>query len=687
MRSYPAAQIRNVGLFSHGGDGKTSLAEAMLFVSGATTRLGKVLDGTTVSDHDPDEIKRHSSISTSVIPIEYRDVKINVVDSPGYSEFIGEMLSAMRIVDCALILVDAHTSIEVGSDLMYRAAERAGIPRMVIVNKMDRENADFDTVVNELRSVWGNALVPLLLPIGREHDFRGVAGVLSRKASVYPNKGDPQYTEEQIPEELASDAERYRDLLTSLAAETDDDLTVKYLEGEELTHEELTAGLKAGILAGSIVPVVAASATSLVGVPQIMTALAEFAPSPAERPGSQELVADPDRPLSALVFKTVADPFVGKLSYFRVYSGTLKSDSQVRNPRTGHDERLGQVFFVRGHEQIGTDRLGAGDIGAVPKLAETVTGDTLCEPGSAEMLDTIHFPGAGYTASLRPKTKSDLDKMGSALSRMVEEDPTLHISRDPQSGETLVSGMGESHIQIMSERMERKFSVSVETGLPTVPYRETITSSARAEYKHKKQTGGHGQYGHVVLNIEPNPEQEFEFAHTVVGGAVPKNYFPAVEKGVQEALHEGLLAGFPVVNVRVTLTDGSYHNVDSSEMAFKLAASQAFKKGAAEAHPVLLEPVMEVSVAVPEQFMGDVMSDLNGRRARVEGMDPPEDGLTTVHAQAPLAEMQQYSSDLRAITQGRGSFAMEFSHYDEVPAHLTAHIVEAAKAHRETVAH
>ncbi len=695
MKTYPAAQIRNIGLFSHGGTGKTTLAEALLYSSGATSRLGKVLEGTTVSDHDPDEIKRHSSISLGLVPVEHKGCKINVLDCPGYSEFEGEMVSAMRVVDCAVILVDAHSTIEVGSDLKWRAAVKAGIPRIIVVNKMDRENADYYRVVEQMRAQWGSSVAPLLLPIGQEHGFEGVVDVLSRKAWVYPKKGERTYEEHPVPDELTEQLSRYADLLTELVAETDDDLTMRYLEGGELTLEELTKGLRAGILAGSIAPVVAASAGCLVGAPQLLDLLVDLAPSPVDRqetPTAGEeheegLRADPDGPLGMLVFKTLADPFVGKLSLFRVYSGTVRSDSHVENARTRDDERVGQVFFVRGKEQKVTDRVEAGDIGAVAKLAHTRTGDTLRAAGDNLELRGINFPEPSYTAALRPHTKADLDKMGTALHRMEEEDPTLHVSRDPGSGETLVRGMGESHVQTMVERVQRKFSVGVDVALPTVPYRETVMTPARSEYKHKKQTGGHGQYGHVVLEIEPNPDSEFEFHHAVVGGAVPRNFFPAVEKGVQEAMAEGVVAGFPVVNVKVTLKDGSYHAVDSSEMAFKLAASQAFKKGVADARPVLLEPVMELAVTTPEQFVGDVMSDLNSRRARVEGMEPGEDGTTVVRAHVPQAEVQRYSSDLRAITQGRGTFTLEFACYEEVPSHLTSHVVETARAHREAVAH
>ena len=696
MKTYPAAQIRNVGLFSHGGTGKTTLAEAMLYASGAISRLGKVTEGTTASDFDPDEVKRQTSISASLVPVEFNGYKLNVVDSPGYAEFTGEMVSAMRVVDCAIILLDAHSRIEVGTDLRFREATKAGVPRIAVVNKMDRENADFDAVMDQMRTDWGHSVVPLMIPIGREHDFEGVVDVIARKAYVYPKRGDLSFEERGIPSELAGSVDRYAEMVIELAAETDDNLTLKYLDGEGLSTEEIMDGTRAGVLAGSIVPVLAASGGCLTGVPQVLDALIKLAPSPLERPeqtipnngeDTWDIPADPSGPLASLVFKTLADPFVGKLSLLRVYSGTLSSDSHLTNARTGHDERIGQLLYLCGKEQKHADRIAAGDIGAVAKLGDTATGDTLCSSAHPLRLKDIAFPTPGYMAALRPRTTSDLDKMGNALNRMTDEDPTLHVSRDAQTGETLVSGMGDSHIQIMAERMQRKFGVGVETALPAVPYRETITISSRAEYKHKKQTGGHGQYGHVVLSIEPAEEQEFEFRSTVVGGAVPRNYFPAVEKGVHEAMQEGVVAGYPVVNIRVTLTDGSHHNVDSSEMAFMLAAAQAFRKGVSEARPVLLEPVVNLLIIVPELFVGDVMSDLNGKRARVDGMEPGDDGSTTIRAHAPLAEVQRYSSDLRAITQGRGSYTMEFVRYEEVPEHLMPHIVERARSHRELIAH
>lgn len=688
MKSYPASALRNIGLFGHGGTGKTSLVDGLLFAAGGASRLGRVTEGTSVSDYDPDEIKRRGSVNLTVVPIEYADHKINLLDTPGYAEFAGEVSCAVRAADCALVLVDAHAGIEVGSDVVFRQLRAAGLPTLLVVNKMDRENADFDAALEQMRSEWGHAVAPLLIPIGREHDFKGVVNVVTGRAWLY--SADGKASETAAPDHLRGQAAAYREQLMELAAEADDGLTEKYLGEGALTDDELHQGLVLGIAAGTISPVVAAAVPSLVGVSALLDVLVTYAPSPARRPvhgetdaGEVSLTPDPSGPLAALVFKTVADPFVGRLSYFRVYSGTVRSDSRVVNARTGHEERLGQVYLTRGKEQLPAQEVTAGDIGAVPKLSAVQTGDTLHGADNRLKLRGIEFPHPTYTASVRPKSKADLDKLGSALQRMVEEDPSLHLAKDPSSGETLVTGLGEAHIQMMAERMARKFGVQVEVGLPPVAYRETITHRSRAEYKHKKQTGGHGQYGHVVLEVEPNEEQEFEFRETVVGGAVPKQFFPAVEKGVQEALHEGLLAGHPIVNIRVTLVDGSYHPVDSSEMAFKLAAAQAFKKAALDAGPVLLEPIMETTVTVPDGCVGDVMSDFNSRRARVEGLDPRGEGMTAIRALVPQAEMLRFSGDLRAMTQGRGDFDMEFSGYEPVPAHIATHLTHGAEAHRE----
>ncbi len=690
MKTYPAEKIRNIGLFSHGGAGKTSLAEAMLFVSHATTRLGRVEEGNTVSDWDPDEIKRGISISASITPVEWRDHKINIIDAPGYADFLGEIQAAMRVCDLALILLDASAGVEVGTEQVWQLADEANRPRAVLINKMDRENANFEASLSAVQATIGGAAVPVQLPIGSEKDFKGVIDLLSRRAFLFSGAKDGVVTEADVPADLVDTAELLRTQLVEKICENDEELMVRYLEEEEIGVDELRHGLVQAIATGEAVPVFASAATAVKGVALLLNAIVDSFPAPGpvsatdSSGGTAELSPDPAGPLAALVFKTIADPYVGKLSFFRVYSGTMTSDTHVFNTSRAQDERIGQLHVMRGKEQIGVHEITAGDIGAVAKLQVTATGDTLSDHQQQFVLPGIAFPEPAYSAAVYPKTKSDLDKMGVAIQRLLEEDPTLHVSRDVQTGETLVSGLGESHVQIGLDRMARKFGVNVDIGLPQVPYRETISDPVKhVEYKHKKQTGGHGQYGHVFLDIEPIPEGEFEFQEKIVGGVVPKQFIPAVEKGVREALDEGLLAGYPVVHVRVTLTDGSYHNVDSSEMAFKIAAAQAFKKGALQAKPVLLEPVVLLRVTVPEAYMGEVMTDLNGKRGHLQGMAPNENGSTTIEALVPSAEVQRYATDLRSITQGRGSFHMEFHHYQPVPAHLTDGIVSEAKARQE----
>lgn len=690
MKTYPAEKIRNIGLFSHGGAGKTSLTEAMLFVSHATTRLGRVEEGNTVSDWDPDEIKRGISISASVAPVEWRDHKVNIIDAPGYSDFLGEIKAAMRVCDLALILIDASAGVEVGTEQVWQLADEANRPRAVMINKMDRENANFDASLSAVQETLGSAVVPVQLPIGSEKDFKGVIDLLSRKAYLFTGAKDGGVTEADIPGDLVDTVELLRTQLVEKICENDEELMLRYLEEDEIGVDELQRGLAQAIASGEAVPVFAGAATAVKGVSLLLDAIVDDFPSPqpvtAKTASGEtvELAPDPAGPLAALVFKTIADPYVGKLSFFRVYSGTMTSDSHVYDTTRGQDERIGQLHLLRGKEQISAHEITAGDIGAVAKLQMTGTGDTLSDQQHQIVLPGIAFPAPAYSAAVYPKTKSDLDKMGMAIQRLLEEDPTLHVTRDGQTGETLVSGLGESHVQIGLDRMARKFGVNVDIGLPQVPYRETISAPVKGvEYKHKKQTGGHGQYGHVIIDIEPVPDGEFEFQEKVVGGVVPKQFIPAVEKGVREALDEGLLAGYPVVHVRVTLTDGSYHTVDSSEMAFKIAGAQAFKKGALQAKPVLLEPVVLLQVSVPEAYMGDVMTDLNGKRGHLQGMVPGDNGLTTIEALVPSAEVQRYATDLRSITQGRGSFQMEFHHYQPVPAHLTENIVNEAKARQE----
>lgn len=686
MKTYKVDRIRNVGLFSHGGAGKTSLSEAGLFASGAINRLGRVDDGNTVSDWDPDEIKRGMSISASVVPVEWRDHKINFIDAPGYADFVGEMLSAMRVCDAALILMDASAGVEVGTEQAWRFAGKYQRPRAMLINKMDRENADFDRTLAEAQEHFGDVVVPALVPIGAEREFRGIVDVLENKAYGFPEDQTGEYPEIDMPDDLAVQVEEYRTQLIERICEVDEELTLRYLEDEEISVDELRSAMCQAFVNGMLVPVLAGSATSCRGTRLILDAIVDCFPPPsteeAMTPDGEvtQLEPDPEGPVAALIFKTVADPFVGKVSYFRVYSGSIKSDSHLQVVQKNASERIGQLHVMRGKEQIAASEVTAGDIGAITKLDSASTGDSLCDAKAPCTLAEIDFPDPAHHAAVFPHSKSDLDKMGTSIQRLIEEDPTLRVWRDPDTHETIVAGLGESHVQIALQRMARKFGVNVDIDLPKIPYRETITTPVKGvEYKHKKQTGGHGQYGHVFLDIEPYEDGDFAFEDTIVGGVVPKNYIPAVEKGLREALDEGILAGYPVMNVKVTLTDGSYHSVDSSEMAFKVAAQQAFRKGVAQANPTLMEPVMKMRITVPEAYMGDVMSDLNGKRGQVQGMDPRSSGFTTIEAFAPAAEIQRYASDLRSISQGRGYFSVEFSHYAAVPPHLTDSVIESAR--------
>ena len=694
MKAYNTAQLRNIGLFSHGGSGKTSLFEAMLFASKAINRMGQVNDGNTVSDYDPDETKRHISVQIAVAPVEWQDTKINVIDAPGYAEFSGEVKAAMRVVDTALLLVDASAGVEVGTEQMWRYADERGCPRLVFVNKMERENADFNMAFHSIQEVLGKKCAPVQLPIGSQQQFRGIIDLVTMKAYTFqPGDTSGKVTEGEIPEDQKEDAQRGREWLVEVVAETDDDLTMKYLEGEELTNEEIMGALKIGVRSGQVIPILCGSGIWNAGITQLLDALVAYTPSPSDMgdmtatnpANGQEVKLKPSdaSPLTALVFKTIRDQF-GRQTYVRVFTGSLRSDSQALNSTRNSEERIGQIYFVRGKEQIATQTLVAGDIGMIVKLAQTETGDTLCSPGTPLVVEPVAFPEPVFSASIAPRTKADMDKMGSSLHHLIEEDPTLRMGKDPVSGQVILSGMGESHVQIAADRMKRKFGVDVTIGLPIVPYRETITSKVeRAHYRHKKQTGGHGQFADVVLELEPLPEGEFEFDERIVGGAVPKNFIPAVEKGIRETLHEGVLAGYPVVQVKAVLYDGSFHPVDSSEMAFKLASSQAFRDGMQQGHPVLLEPIMTLHIQVPDNYTGDIMSDLNSRRGRVLGMNPQGNGFTVIEAHAPLSEVQRYVSDLRSVTQGRGTFSMEFDHYEAVPAHVADKVIEEARKHRE----
>jgi len=677
VKHYSADRIRNIGLFSHGGAGKTSLAEAMLHVSGATTRLGKVEDGNTVTDFDVDEIKRRMSISLALAPIEFDDCKINVIDVPGYADFLGEVQSALAVVDAAVIVLDGSAGVEVGSEKAWALASAAGVPKILFVNKMDRDNADFARTIESAQAVFGPTVGPLQLPIGAEKSFRGVADILSGRAYLYGDANHGKAVEAEIPEEFKRPVREARGLLIEAAADSDEGLMERYLNDEEISDEDLRHAVEVAISSGNMVPVFAGAGSSMKGVDRLLEAIVHYGPPASARVvtatgdnGKETLSADVSGPLAALVFKTVADPHVGRVSYFRVFSGSLKSNGSVYNEHAEKSERVGHAFISRGKEHLNADSIEAGDIGAVGKLAVTHTGDTLSDENHHLQLAKIDFAKPSYSAAVNPKTKADLDKMGQGLHRIVEEDPTLQLGRDPVTGESILSGLGEPHIQIALERMTRRYGVNVELGLPRVQYRETISAKTSSEYKHKKQTGGAGQYGHVFLELEPLDSNDFEFTERVVGGSVPRNFFPAVEKGVREALDAGPVAGYPVVNVKVTLYDGSYHDVDSNEMAFKIASKEAFKKGILMGKPILLEPMMTIEVTVPDNFTGDVMSDLNGKRAHVSGMNPADNGCTRIEAVVPGAEIQRYATDLRSITQGRGSFSSEFSHYQPVPPNL-----------------
>lgn len=686
MRTYDAAHTRNVALLSHGGAGKTSLAEALLFSAGAITRMGKVTEGNTTSDYEPEETRRHISINLAVLPGEWKDCRVNLIDTPGYADFVGEVIAALRAADGAVVVVDAASGVEVGTEQVWQYADRQATPRLVLVNKMDRENADFSRVLGQVQATFGKKCVAFQLPIGSESSFAGVVDLVKMRAYVGVS-GE----EKEVPAALADQAKSLREKLVEAVAEQNDELITKYLEGTELTEVELSKGLREGARTGKLVPVLASSGLHNTGTARLLDSILELLPSPKERPvvkakansNEVELTPDTAAPLAALVFKTAADPYVGKLTYFRVFSGTFRSNSQVWNSSKNVEERIGQLFMVRGKTQEPVPQVAAGDIGAVAKLGATGTGDTLTIKDHPLLLPAIEFPQPVFARAVRPRTKGDLDKMSQALPRLAEEDPTLKVRREADTSETLLIGLGENHLDVAAEKMQRKFGAGVVLEEPRVPYKETITVKTEAEYKHKKQTGGHGQYGHVLLRLHPLKRGDgFEFASETVGGSVPRNFVPAVEKGVNEARQEGVIAGYPVVDVKVVLFDGSYHDVDSSEIAFKIASSQALKKGLAEAHPVLLEPIMNLRVVVPEDFTGEVISDLNTKRARVQGMN--RDGkMTIIEAQAPQSELLHYAVDLRSITQGRGTFTTEFSHYEDVPSFIAQKIAAERQAQKQ----
>jgi elongation factor G len=674
MKAYATEDIRNVVLMGHGSVGKTTLGEAALFVSGATTRFGTIEDQNTVSDYDEDEHKRKFSLNLALLPVQWEDRKINIVDTPGYADFVSEVICGAQAADMALVVVDAVSGPEVGTDRVWAIADRLKLPRMVVVNRMDRENANFGTVLAAMQLRWGPKVTPLQLPIGAHESFRGVVDLLHMRAYV-GDKGE----EAPVPADLQAQADTLRAQLIETIVETDEDLMAKYFADEELTEDELRQVLHGGLDHGLIIPVVCASAARHIGVRQLLHNIAFSGPSPADRDpitaGDVELAADPKAAPVALVFKTAADPYVGRLTYLRVISGTLKSDSHLWNANKSVDERLGTLYVQKGKEQEPVAELAAGDIGVVAKLAHTSTGDTLCTKERPVELAPIVFPNPVYSMAVRPTSKAAVDKLGPSLQRLLEEDPGLQLTRDAVSAETILAGLGDAHLDVTIERLRRKFNVEVELNLPRVPYRETVARRGSADYTHKKQTGGHGQYARVVLEVQPLAAGSgLRFTAKVVGGAVPKEFIPAVEKGVLEAAKEGVVAGYELTDCEVILLDGKHHPVDSSEMAFKLAASQALKEAVHAASGGLLEPIVTIRVRAPEDHAGDVVSDLNTKRAKIHSINP-DSGMSLIEAEVPLAEVQRYASDLRSITQGRGGFELEFDHYGEVPPNIALKVI------------
>ncbi len=678
MKVYPTNGIRNIALVGHGGTGKTSLAEAMIYNTGVIKRMGKVDDGNTVADFLPEEVKKKITISTAIVPCEHKNCKINVLDTPGYADFYFEVVGALQVVDSMLLMFSATAGVEVQTQIIWE--ENPDIPKLAFINKMDRENADFYKVLAQIKATFADNVVPLQLPIGAEDNFKGVVDLLKMKAYLFET-GTGKMTEAEIPAEMMDDVEMYKMEIIEAAAEANDDLLSRYLDGEELSDAEVQLGVKEAASSGSTVFVFCGSTLKNMAVQPLMDFMVECSPTPDRN----RLVKGKDiekLPFSAQVFKTIADPYIGRLTMFRIFTGKMKADSVIYNATKEKEEKITQLLVMTGKEQAAVPELNAGDIAAVAKLAVTNTSDTLTVKSNPVLIEPIEFPKPTLSMAIEPKSKGDEDKLSGALQRLMEEDPTITVEKNRETHQTIMRTMGDTHMDIITEKLSRKFGVDVISKDMRIPYRETIKTMVQVEGKHKKQSGGHGQYGHVWIKFEPNDEEEFKFEENVFGGSVPRNYFPAVEKGLLEALDEGVLAGYPVTRIKATLYDGSYHSVDSSEMAFKMAAKLAFKKGIETAKPVLLEPIVNVEVEIPDAYMGDIIGDLNSKRGRVMGMEPAGK-RQIVKAQVPLAEMSRYTIDLKSITQGRGKFRMEMDHYEEVPAQDADKIIAKAKQDRE----
>jgi elongation factor G len=689
MKVFEPENIRNIAFVGHGDSGKTSLVSAILYSSGAVNRLGRVDDGTTVTDYDEDEIARKITLNSALAFCEWNKTKINLIDTPGYRAFIHDSKSIMPAIEGVVVVIDAVAGVEVQTEIVWDYAAEFELPRLIVINKIDRERASFDRAMQSIESTWGRLAVPIQIPIGEEKGFKGVIDLLKNRAYIYPLDGSGNFTEEEIPADQTEQASTSREKLIEMVAESSDALMEKFFESETLSEEEIITGLKTGVTETKVVPVLVTCATANAAVKQLLDHIIELVPSPLDRKPvealntkTQQLVSvkvDPKDPLAAFVFKTIADPFAGRITLLKVFSGSLKSDSSVHNLNRDSVERLGVLQVMQGKAHENVTELKAGDIGAVAKLKDTGTGDTLADKSNPILFKKVTFPEPAISFAIEPKTRGDEDKISSAVAKILEEDGSLRFERDSQTKEFLLSGSGQLHVEVTVEKLKKKYGVGVTLKPPKVPYRETITGKAEAQGRHKKQTGGHGQYGDCWVKMEPTGRGGgFVFEDEIFGGAIPKNYIPAVEKGIIESAQRGYLAGYPVVDFKVTLFDGSYHDVDSSELAFKIAGSLAFKKAMEQAKPVLLEPIMNIEVLAPEEFAGDLMGDLNSRRGRIQGMDA-KGHTQIIRAQVPMAEMLNYAPVLTSMTSGRGSYHMEFSHYDTVPAHIAAKIIEERK--------
>ncbi|MCJ7580223.1 MAG: elongation factor G [Candidatus Aminicenantes bacterium] len=679
MKDYPVENIRNIAIVGHGSSGKTSLTSAMLFDVGATTRFTKVDKGNTVTDYDPDEIERKISISSALCHLEWENHKINILDCPGYSNFLWDTRASLRAVDASLLVVCSVSGVEVGTEKAWAMLDEFELPYMFVINKLDRENSNYERTIASINEFFGRQAVPVQIPIGSETKFRGVVDLINKKAYEFEKDESGKMREIDIPADLKEESEKKMDELAEMVAENDEQLMDKYIENGELSTEDLVRGLKKGIIERQIIPIFMVSALTNIGIQPLLEGIANYCPSPLykEEIKSEEGVvkASIDGPFSAFVFKTVSDPYTGRVSLFRVFSGKENSDATITNSSKESSEKFNGLFFLQGDQQIPAEQARIGDLIATAKLKDTSTGDTLCSKGEKIKFSSIKFPEPSISFAIVPKTRADEDRISQAIHRITEEDPTAKFERDPETNELIISGNGQLHVEIITKRLEKRFNVNVDLKLPKIPYRETIKGKSDVQGKYKKQTGGRGQYGDVHIRIEPLKGNDFEFEDKIFGGSIPKNYIPSVEKGIQEARKKGVIAGYPTIGFKVQLYDGTYHDVDSSDIAFKVAATMAYKKGIKAAKPTLLEPILTAEIYTPEAHMGDIMGNLNGRRGKVQGMEQ-KGKMRTIKALVPMSEMLDFEPTLTSITGGRGSYHTEFSHYEEVPAHLHPKIIQ-----------